>query len=71
MLISDKKRALKKAAQKHIKKHCDFSVAVPWDLVADVEEYAKSIGRTRSVIVRWALREYLQRKRPKPAEEDD
>lgn len=66
MLITDKKKALKKQ-----KKDCDFSVAVPWDLVADVEAYAKSIGRTRSVIVRWALREYISRKQPKPDELDD
>lgn len=66
MLLTDKKKAAKKK-----KAYPYTSVMVPWDMVADLDDYRKSIGRTRSAVVRWALREYLTRKQPKPDEVDD
>ncbi len=50
---------------KHKANNYRFSVVLPNGLVADLDDYAKSVGRNRQAIIRWAVRDYLTRQAEK------
>ncbi len=71
MLLSEKKRGRgrpKKDANKY--KEARLHFRFPWSCVADVDVYAQSIGRTRADVIRWAVREYLDRNAKRQPDED-
>lgn len=66
MLLTKTKATLKKKKKENI-----VAFYIPIGMVADLDDYARSVGRSRSAIVRWAVREYLTRnKRPELAQAD-
>ena len=71
MLLSEKKNrrgGIKKMPNKV--KYTRLIARTTWSLVADIDVFAQSIGRTRSDVVRWALRDYLDKNWKRAPEED-